>query len=94
MSIISDLNQGLGQTVSNCVGGYVSDATYYVGQSNRTLDVAYFLKHASEQVLVDMHKRIPEELKTRVNSARAREREAQEAYEQVVDAYPPPKGEP
>lgn len=80
MSIISDLNNNqIAQ--SNC-GGLFDYAQY---APRHTLDLEYFLKNASEEVLVSMYKRIPDELRGRVNSARERERSAQEAYEQVLD---------
>jgi hypothetical protein len=74
-------------SVTNCIdSGYIHQGLYgYQPSPRSTLDVAYFLKHASEAVLVEMHKRIPEELKARVEAARGREREAQEAYEKVLD---------
>lgn len=82
-------NGDLGQQMvssTNCIGGLYQGYDYQQRSPSPTLDVTYFLKHASEQVLVDMYKRIPDELRDRVNAARVREREAQRAYEQVIDA--------
>lgn len=90
------LNQQL-QGLSNCIIGpgsqlssFPSYDCYPQGTTRSVLDVAYFLKHASEDVLVDMYQRIPAELKARVDAARGRERAAQEAYEKVAS----PKAEP